>query len=302
MNAHHTIPLATVCDAAIFQDRKSSRQKAFLVKIYPAVVSGSLIALDDRDFIFGRDESCDYELSDNFSSRKHAVLQRSGEHYSISDLGSTNGTFVNGVRTTFHDLENGDQIRIGTQIFKFLSSDDVEAMYHEAVFQMMTVDALTQTYNRRYFEDVLRREIDRSKRHNWQLGLIMLDIDHFKELNDTYGHLVGDEILAELCKRISPQIRSGDIFARIGGDEFVIAVIASSDDTIGALGDRVCEVVRRSPIITSRGAVSVTISAGGACPALSEECNSIKLCEMADTSLYAAKQQGRNRYCNSRKP
>ncbi len=267
------------------------------MKIYPAVVSGSMIPLNGREFVFGRDALCDYELADDFSSRRHASFRWQGNDCFVVDLGSTNGTYVNDVRITQQQLKTGDQIRIGSHIFKFLFSDHVETMYHEAVFEMMTVDALTQTYNRRYFDDVFQREVTRSVRHERSLGLLMLDIDHFKELNDSYGHLIGDELLSALCKRITSRIRCDELFARIGGEEFAIAVVEITDGELKKLGTNICQLVHEAPLLTSRGEIELTLSIGGAYTAGGTPITTKDLFEVADKNLYRAKQSGRNQFC-----
>lgn len=275
---------------------ESSQQRGFLVKIYPAVVSGSLILLDRQVTFFGRDTECEYELTDDHSSRFHSKFVWEGDDCLLRDLGSTNGTFVNEVRISQCCLKHGDQIRIGTNIFKFLSARDVEAMYHEAVFQMMTVDALTQTYNRRYFDDVFQRESLRSVRYQRSLGLLLLDIDHFKNLNDTYGHLVGDEILTGMCQRISKRFQRDEVFARIGGEEFAIALIEVSPEFLRDMGESLCRTVSAEPFSTSQGAVQVTLSIGGAHAAGDSPIAANVLYERADQQLYRSKAAGRNRY------
>lgn len=292
---HSTIPLnhqsQRLTDSNILQENG-----AYLVKIYPAVVSGSLISLDQEETIFGRDSICDFEVADEFASRRHISIRWERNDCVLRDLGSTNGTFVNDMRTTFHKLQHGDKIHFGTQIFKFLDSENVEATYHEAVFQMMTVDALTQTYNRRYFEDVFQREASRSVRHQRSLGLLILDIDKFKSINDTYGHLVGDEVLAAVGKRISLRIRKDDVLARIGGEEFAVTLMEGTKEALDLVGHQLCQIVGETPFQTSKGEIPVTISIGGAFADGSENFECQKLFELADTNLYSAKTNGRNRY------
>ncbi len=139
----------------------AQRVPSCLVRIHPAGLSGSHIALGRESVTFGRSHDSKIEISDDFISRNHAVIEVRGADYVVRDLGSMNGTFVNDMRIVEKRLAPGDQIRVGTHIFKFLSSDDVEAQYHEAVYQMMTTDGLTGAYNRRYFQESLSREMMR---------------------------------------------------------------------------------------------------------------------------------------------
>lgn len=275
-----------------------SRPKdACLVKIYPPVVSGSLIALDQEEMLFGRDISCDYELADDFASRRHAIFRWVDRNCVIVDQKSMNGTYVNDQRVAERVLKSGDQIRIGHHIFKFLASDHVEAMYHEAVFEMMTVDALTKTYNRRYFEDTFIREINRSYRHGRQLGLLLLDIDFFKQINDTHGHLIGDELLAGVCKRVRSRVRNDEIFARVGGEEFALVVVECSLENLRELGNDLCELVRQEPFPSSKGNIPVTISIGVAHALGSAPITMNGMLDLADRNLYEAKRAGRDRCC-----
>lgn len=271
---------------------------ACLVRIYPAGVGGSLIALDSPSIRFGRDARCEHELADEYASREHCVVQfRDGHHY-VKDLGSMNGTFVNDQPITEHRLNPGDQIRVGFHIFKYLSSNHVEAMYHEAVFQMMTVDALTQTYNRRYFEDAFQREVVRSTRHGRSLGLLLIDIDHFKSINDQYGHLVGDELLTALCRRLKVRVRGDEILARVGGEEFALVAVELSDAELKLLARELCDLVASKPFETTRGPISLTVSIGVHFHAVGATLASTKeIFESADQRLYEAKNSGRNRVC-----
>ncbi len=256
-----------------------------------------MIPLDRDEYVFGRDSECEYELTDDFVSRRHAAFRWQGSDCFVADLGSMNGTFVNNLRVTQQQLNNGDQVRIGSHIFKFLVSDHVEAMYHEAVFEMMTVDALTKTYNRRYFDDAFNREVSRSLRHERSLGLLMLDIDNFKQHNDTYGHLVGDELLSGMCERISERIRVDEVFARIGGEEFALAVIEPSKESLDEMGAQLCELIGQVPFQTTAGEIDLTISVGGAYTGGHQAITAKDLFEAADSNLYRAKQSGRNQYC-----
>ena len=182
---------------------RSAQPAACLVRIYPAGVAGSLIPLSTICTSIGRDAACDVELLDDFISREHAVISQNGGFYTLQDRGSLNGSYVNDVRVQqTQRLVPGDAIRLGNHIFKFLSADHIEAQYHEAVYEMMTLDGLTGAYNKRFFEDAIAREVLRSQRHWRPLSLLLFDVDLFKEVNDQYGHLAGDECLKQLAARI----------------------------------------------------------------------------------------------------
>ncbi|MCA9029837.1 MAG: GGDEF domain-containing protein [Planctomycetaceae bacterium] len=267
---------------------------ASLVRIYPAGVSGSLIALDRPMVRFGRGQTCEHEMADEFASREHCVIQFRNGHHVIRDLGSMNGTFVNDQMIEERVLKPGDQIRVGFHIFKYLSANDVEAMYHEAVFQMMTVDALTQTYNRRYFEDAFQREVLRSSRHGRSLGLLLMDIDHFKDVNDKHGHLVGDQLLAGMCRRMKVRVRGDEILARIGGEEFALVAVEVTERQLREIGDSIRELVASKPFDTSKGPVSLTVSIGASHVSGRNLSSPRELMDEADKRLYDAKSAGRN--------
>jgi len=273
----------------------SPTDRACLVKIYPTNVSNSMIPLQTRRLLFGRGAHCDFELDDDFASREHAVLELHGHDWVLTDLHSTNGTSVNDDR--IHEptvIGCSDQIRMGHHIFKFLSSNHVEAMYHEAVFQMMTVDALTRCYNRRYFEDAFEREVIRTTRHGRTLGVLLIDVHHFKQVNDRYGHLVGDEVLSALAARVRGRVRGDEIFARVGGEEFAIVVVEITRGALDKIAHGICELVRETPFETAAGSVDVTVSVGATFTTGLEPVTTKELLNRADEQLYKAKNYGRN--------
>jgi diguanylate cyclase (GGDEF)-like protein len=271
--------------------------KASLVQIYPASASTTLVDLRGPRMTIGRDALCDIEVTDDFISRVHALLELNERGWRVIDRGSLNGTFVNDVKVTEQALFPGDKIRVGNHIYKFLSANDIEVQYHEAVYEMMTFDALTGTHNRRYFEESFRREVLRCIRHGRALALLVIDVDHFKQVNDRMGHLVGDEVLRALGAQLKRRTRCDEMVARYGGEEFMLVL------TEAELADavRVAEELRHgvcdAPVETSRGPVAVTISIGVAHYDGRSETTSQQLIDRADSKLYEAKGAGRNRVC-----
>lgn len=266
-----------------------------LVRIYPAGVSGSMVPLSFRRITLGRDQGSTIEINDDFMSRTHAILELTDRGYTLTDCNSRNGTFVNDQRIFGACLlKPGDQIRMGNHIFKYLSSDHVEALYHEAVYEMMTVDALTGVYNRRYFEDAFRREVLRTQRHGRTLALLMFDIDLFKQINDRYGHLIGDQILKALAARIRTRVRGDEIFARVGGEEFAIVLVESSRENARKIAESICELVAESPLLPEQPELKVTISVGGVFTNGLEPLTGEDLISRADHQMYLAKAAGRN--------
>jgi diguanylate cyclase (GGDEF)-like protein len=214
----------------------------------------------------------------------------------VSDLNSTNGTFVNETRVSFSVLNSGDRVRFGNHIYKFITLDGIESKYHEIVFKMMTTDGLTQVYNKRFLLDSLEREIQQSIRGMQPLCLMMMDLDKFKSINDTYGHLAGDKVLAEFARRASSVLRSGEILARYGGEEFALLCAPATLDQALHAGERVRQVIAAEPVHYDTVEIPMTVSIGVSCcdPTL-EIVSSTELIAAADTKLYTAKQNGRNR-------
>lgn len=273
---------------------KKKPRNSCLVRIYPASASDAMRDLHKPRMTIGRDSLCDIELADDFASRVHAMFEEIGDHWIINDRGSLNGTFVNDERIEQHTLEPDDQIRIGNHIFKFLSSDQVEIQYHEAVYEMMTVDALTQTYNRRYFEDAFRREVQRAVRHQRPIALLVIDVDFFKRINDRFGHLVGDEVLRAIGQRFSERTRGDEVLARIGGEEFATALPEVSLENAVKLAEELHDAIGDRPFSTSRGQVKATVSIGVAHFDGRSAISSGELIDRADKKLYEAKHSGRN--------
>ncbi len=162
------------------------------------------------------------------------------------------------------------------------------------VQRLAITDGLTGTYNRRHFFELAEREIERGRRYGHAVSAIMLDIDHFKQVNDTYGHATGDQVLRAAAERCSESIRDVDILGRYGGEEFVVVLPAT--DLSGALStaERLRQCVAETPIPTDRGDVTITISLGVASN-IQDNGDLAVLLNRADAAMYAAKQAGRNR-------
>ena len=191
-------------------------------------------------------------------------------------------------------LRSGDRIQLGQRIFRYLADSDVEAQYHETVYNMMTRDGLTSVFNKRYLLDCLDREVARARRHQRRLAVILMDIDHFKSINDTHGHLVGDEVLRELAFRLSDLMRGDEILARFGGEEFAIVDSEAELEEAVALAEKCRVTIAEQPFATAAGPLQVTISLGVAAEIPDNAVTRASLLELADTRLYRAKENGRN--------
>jgi two-component system, cell cycle response regulator len=277
--------------------REPSHGEAYIVLIHPPGAEiGRRTTLERDRYVLGRDEGADILLDRDAASRQHAVVERSSRgHWVVRDLNSTNGTFVNERRISEVTLEDGDQLRFGDVVFKFLSGSNVESKYHEEIYQMSVLDGLTGIYNRRYLMDSLERELASSLRHQNPLTLVLIDIDHFKRVNDERGHLGGDAVLRQIAQRIQPRIRREDLFARYGGEEFAAVLTITPLEGGLRFAESVRQLVARRPFSFDGDEVSVTISLGVA-STLDEPTITVgELIQRADRQLYEAKRAGRNR-------
>ena len=268
-----------------------------LVHIYPSGPQlGKKWELPHQAVTIGRDHSSDIVVNHSSVSRHHAELTFHGIYRSISDLRSTNGSFVNGHQIQNQILKSGDRIKIGETIFKYLMGSDVETAYHEEIYRMTIIDGLTNIFNKRHFMENLQRELARSVRHKRPLSLIIFDIDFFKNINDTHGHLAGDTILHTLAKRIKLRMRKDEFFARYGGEEFAVILPESPLENAVQFAETIRETIASEPFIFENEYIPVTISLGVGCTSghiLSEQ----EFISLADHKLYQAKHEGRNRVC-----
>lgn len=256
---------------------------------------GKRTRLTDQAYVVGRDADADLVINRNAVSRQHSRLFRNDRAaWAVEDMGSTNGTFVNEARVDRTQLRDGDQIRFGDTIFKFLSGSNIENAYHEEIYRMTIVDGLTGTHNKRYFLEFLERELARSHRHAQPLTLVMFDIDHFKRINDDLGHLAGDDVLKELCARVRPRIRREDLVARYGGEEFAAILTVTGLEGGVRFAEHLRRMVCDYPFTFENRQIPVTISLGVSTMINEPDIDAVSLIKRADENLYEAKRGGRN--------
>ncbi|MCC9599371.1 GGDEF domain-containing protein [Stieleria sp. JC731] len=276
----------------------SGSDKSCLVQIYPPDVVDGMLLLEQPRIVIGRDTGADLILADQSVSRRHAELEWTEEGYVVRDLGSTNGTLVNEIGVQERILHSGDTVRIGSFIFRFLSANSIETQYHETVYNALVRDVLTGTMNKRYLLEVMEREIARAIRQQSLLSVIMLDIDHFKSINDTYGHLVGDEVLKQFGSRVANVSRCDDLLARYGGEEFCLLMAGTDLAEACEIAERCRHAVADAPFMTEVGNLNVSASFGVACLDPVRPIGCLDFLQLADQKLYEAKTNGRNRVCS----
>ncbi len=251
------------------------------------------------EMIVGRKDGCDILIRDDGVSRRHASILAEGTGARIRDLGSQNGTFVDGVRVTDCRLEDGNRIHVGVHsTMKFAFSDELEAEYQRKLAEGALHEPLTGLYNRRHFMERLAGELAAAQRHGRALSLLVIDVDHFKKVNDQYGHLAGDEALKMIAHVMQGALRKEDVLARYGGEEFVVLARETALGGAKALGERIRKAVERSRVAWQGQDLSLTVSIGVTVsiglshfePGRTDR----EMLEAADRALYQAKQAGRN--------
>ncbi|HEV3142507.1 MAG TPA: GGDEF domain-containing protein [Gemmataceae bacterium] len=274
----------------------AANRNACLVHIYPTGSQmGQRYELSDVELIIGRGEDTDIRIADNSISRRHARLVPMSRGIVVKDLGSTNGTFVNdepiqGSRV----LQDGDYLRIGNCIYRFLAGGNVESEYHEEIYRLTIVDALTQVHNQRALLEFLERELGRSARHSRPLALLMIDIDLFKKVNDDLGHLAGDFALRGLATLVTRSVRQEDLFARYGGEEFALVLVETTLKEAMEVADRLRKTIGEHIFTFETKPFHITVSIGVASTTGDETLATQDMIRVADEKLYEAKHNGRN--------
>jgi diguanylate cyclase (GGDEF)-like protein len=245
----------------------------------------------------GRDRDNDIVLDSDNVSRRHAKLEHNDGCFHVVDLASTNGTFINDEPqpVTMCRLRCGDQLKIGDTIFKYLSGSDVEAQYHQAIFNMAVTDSLTDVSNKKQLDSVLTREVSRALRYRRQLSVVMIDIDHFKQINDTYGHLAGDTVLRDLAGVLRARLRPDDELGRCGGEEFCVILPETPLDGAVKTAEDLRRLIEGHTFAADGQSIKVTVSIGVAELKPGQDVRA--LYKAADDRLYDAKRRGRNQVC-----
>ncbi len=279
-------------------EAKSSQRNRAVLTVLTGTSSGHSFRLPRTgSAILGRSPGAELRLEDDGISRNHARVRAEGGKAWIDDLASRNGTFVNGAKiTTAVELADGDKIQIGRlTVVRYGMQDALDESFHENLLSSALRDGLTKLFNKRYLMDRLDSELKFAKRHETSLSLLMLDLDHFKKINDTCGHLAGDAVLAQLAGVLSRAVRNEDVVARFGGEEIAIILRAIGLEPAIHMAERLRRTVEQTVIPFNgddlRATVSIGVAGFPSTPAETPE----NLVEAADQALYRAKNGGRNR-------
>jgi diguanylate cyclase (GGDEF)-like protein len=264
----------------------------------------------DRDLVsIGRALDADIRLNDSKASRLHAQISTDktegpvGGRFTVKDLGSTNGTLVNGQLISETVLADGDKILIGDHLFRFELLDEIDQEFQQQIHRLIGHDELTGLLTSKSFFTELRREAARAEEEGQPFCVLMMDLDHFKQVNDKYGHMAGSRTLQDIGVIIKASLRSGDVASRFGGEEFAAFLLDADYAQALVAAERVRRAVEAHGFSAAHmtapesvTAFRITLSIGIA--AFPDDAKDpIQLVEMADSALYRAKRNGRNTIC-----
>jgi two-component system cell cycle response regulator len=275
-----------------------ARQSAYLIVIRGGI-PGTMLRVGSEPTSLGRSADNTFPLDDMTVSRRHAAVQMDARGLvTLTDEGSTNGTFLNGSRLVAGrtvTIEEGDRIQLGSGVvMKLVRLDSSDEHFQKEMFERTVRDGLTGVYNRTYFLNQLAGLTARHAAQGIGLAILMVDVDHFKRVNDRYGHLVGDIVLREVSGVIRESTRSEDLVARYGGEEFIAALPIGSPELATERAERIRSSVSSRRIRAGGSEIRVTVSIGVAYGSPHRPIGEIPLIEAADEALYQAKAEGRN--------
>ncbi len=274
---------------------KEKDKRAYIIFLSGPLV-GKILLLEEGTITLGRGTDIDTPINDPGISRHHATITYKRGRAILKDLGSTNGTYLNGLKVAEQELQDGDKIQISSStILKYAYQDKVENVFHNELYKMAVVDALTGAYNKRYFEERLKEECSHGQRTKTPLSLILFDIDHFKKVNDTYGHPAGDYVLRHLTTLAKLVTRGDDILARIGGEEFAIILRNTDKEGTHLLCERLRRLIDESQFEFEGHQLHITISLGTTTYKGSRLADWEAFFKKTDQLLYKSKNSGRNR-------
>lgn len=271
----------------------SMEMRPHLVVLYPQS-QFKQIPLEKGAVVLGRGTDAQIRLDDDLVSRKHCSLTFDGKTVVVEDLGSTNGTFVDGSPIKKMELDSDNRLQIGKMVLKVDYKDPSEEAFDRELYEAATMDPLTKISNRRTFMDRSLGELAMARRNNYYVHTIMVDADHFKRVNDTWGHQCGDMVLKEIARILKEEKRESDLLARYGGEEFVLLLAGIGPEDAKKSAERLRMAVERHRFSWKDTIIPVTISLG-LCSKQGENIEKIdQMIAECDKMLYIAKENGRN--------
>ena len=272
------------------------KKSPYLV-VYAGRDTGKRFALREQgETTIGRGREANVVIDDERISRLHCAVTITGAEVAVDDLGSRNGTFVDGDKVDRRPFTAESSLQIGKTVMRLEYRDRMEIDFQDELFRNATTDALTGIPNRHFFMCRAKEELPLARRLNMPVVLAIIDIDRFKKINDTYGHLAGDYVLGQVASLIASDKRTEDLLGRYGGDEFIVMLRGKLEKS-GAMG--FCERIRKTvavfPFTFDGQQIPVTLSTGLCFAMAHEQPDLEELIARADRALYGAKQEGRNR-------
>jgi diguanylate cyclase (GGDEF)-like protein len=247
----------------------------------------------DQSLLIGRDPGCDFVLSDALVSSRHAMLEDRGDSWTLMDLGSTNGMSVNGEKGKEFVLQRNDKIVFGRTVLRFEMQDQLEQKYDELVEKLLNVDELSGLLLRRKFDADLKLAIESARVQQCPVGLLMMDLDGIKKINDSHGHLFGAYVIGESGRIIGEVLEGRGFASRFGGDEYVAALPGFDLGSTRGVGEEIRRAVEDHKFeresIPLRPGISVGVAAF---PESATDAEA--LFQRADEALYRAKRAGKN--------
>lgn len=281
--------------AALAASDNEAAEKPACFLVVGGELNGAIFDLNDGDNVVGRNPDCAIPLEFNGISRQHFKANMNAGVCVVEDMGSSNGTFVNNTKIEGKtELKKGDMVKLGAIALKYLPQGDTERLTYDKLQEEANTDGLTRCYNKMYFNKKLDLEVKKSKLIGSPLSLIIFDLDHFKHLNDNYGHDAGDYVLKEMAELLRENgIRKGDVFARYGGEEFVVLLPSTNLKQAFEIAERLRKLVEKHAFVYDEKRLPVTASIGVADYRQGVNTGT-DLFKRADSAVYKSKEGGRN--------
>lgn len=295
MSDDTTVVFTDIHKALATADREAQEKDACLLAI-GGELNGTIFDLpENHTSSIGRNPTNTYALEFQGISRQHLEIYFKEGQAILRDLGSRNGTFINNKKIEGEaQLKKGDVIKLGVVALKFLPKGDPERLTYDKLQLEANTDGLTKCYNKTYFNNALDMAVKKSKVTGNPLTLIVMDLDHFKKLNDNYGHDAGDYVLREMAELVRHNgVREDDVFARYGGEEFVILLPKTNLKQGHEIAERIRKLIQDHVFSYENQRLPVTSSIGVADYRQGVNTGT-DLFKRADSAVYKSKENGRN--------